>query len=40
LLSDELERMEAQDEGKINPKYLTKNAKAMKDEIKKHAKKD
>jgi len=40
LLSDELEKMEAQDEGKINPKYLTKNAKAMKDEIKKHAKKD
>jgi hypothetical protein len=25
---------------KINPKYLTKNAKAMKDEIKKHAHKD
>lgn len=27
-------------EGKINPKYLTKNAKAMKDEISKHAHKD
>lgn len=25
---------------KVNPKYLTKNAKAMKDEIKKHAHKD
>ncbi len=40
LLEKELHPMEAQDERKINPKYLTKNAKAMKDEIKKHAHKD
>lgn len=40
LLEKELELMTAQDEGKINPKYLTKNAKAMKDEIKKHSHKD
>lgn len=40
LLEKELEPMNAQDEGKINPKYLTKNARAMKDEIKKHSHKD
>jgi hypothetical protein len=40
LLEKELEKIEPTDERKINPKYLTKNAKAMKDEIKKHAHKD
>jgi hypothetical protein len=40
LLHDELEPLNPQHEGKINPKYLTKDAKAMKHEIKKHAHKD
>lgn len=39
LMREDLEPAEGVDE-KINPAYLTKNAKAMKDEIKKNAKKD
>ena len=35
LLEKDLQPLEVDE--KINPKYLTKNAKAMKDEIKKHA---
>ena len=40
LLEKELQSTELAEKKKINPAYLTKNAKAMKDEIKKHAHKD
>ena len=40
LLDKELQLTDLAEKKKINPAYLTKNAKAMKDEIKKHAHKD